>query len=133
MSTTEWKFAHSEACRAEWTPGMRTIFDYRDLGILQATGGDFVAHVIRANGRENEDDVQQWHVHECRFQMIFVLNGWAKFEYDGEGIHTLSKGDCVLQPPGIRHREVDCSVDFEVLEIVSPADFKTTVIHPETD
>jgi hypothetical protein len=28
----------------------------------------------------------------------------------------------------IRHREIKCSSDFEVLEIVSPADFKTKLV-----
>jgi hypothetical protein len=30
--------------------------------------------------------------------------------------------------PGIPHREIACSEDFEVLEIVAPADFKTRVV-----
>ncbi len=57
--------------------------------------------------------------------MIYVLNGWAKFEYDGQGVHVIRPGDCVLQPPNIRHREIEHSADFEVLEIVSPAKFAT--------
>ncbi|MGH2582802.1 MAG: hypothetical protein ACRDFQ_07890 [Anaerolineales bacterium] len=47
--------------------------------------------------------------------------------------HTIRKGDCILQTPGIKHREIACSEDFEVLEIVSPADFAThTVKAPQT-
>jgi mannose-6-phosphate isomerase-like protein (cupin superfamily) len=34
-------------------------------------------------------------------------------------------GDCVLQPPNIRHREIEHSEDLELIEIVSPADFAT--------
>jgi hypothetical protein len=30
----------------------------------------------------------------------------------------------------IKHREIACSDDFEVLEIVSPADFATKVVEP---
>ena len=30
--------------------------------------------------------------------------------------------------PGIPHREIACSEDFEVLEIVAPANFKTMVV-----
>jgi hypothetical protein len=30
--------------------------------------------------------------------------------------------------PGIPHREITCSEDFEVLEIVAPADFKTRIV-----
>ena len=30
--------------------------------------------------------------------------------------------------PGILHREIACSENFQVLEIVSPADFKTEIL-----
>jgi len=33
-----------------------------------------------------------------------------------------------LQKPMIKHREIACSNDFEVLEIVSPANFATKVV-----
>ncbi len=125
-----WAFVHHRAARARWVEGLRTIFEYRDLGIAAATDGDYVAHVIRAKGRPQPDAVQTWHVHDCRFQMILVLNGWATFEYEGQGRHTLHKGDCVHQVPGIAHREIECSEDFEVLEIVAPADFRTREVDP---
>ena len=56
-----------------------------------------------------------------------VLNGWAEFEYEGQGVRKIEKGDVIYQRPGIRHREVTCSEDFEVLEIVSPASFETEI------
>jgi len=37
--------------------------------------------------------------------------------YEGQGEKIFGKGDCVLQPPGIVHNELDCSDDLEVLEI----------------
>lgn len=130
---SDWEFVHNVATDGGWTDGLRQIFDYRDLGIGDATGGDFVAHIVRANGREQPDDVQQWHVHDCKFQFVQVLEGWAKFEYEGQGIHTIRKGDVVLQPPLIKHRELEISDDFAVLEIVSPADFATRVVDAPTD
>jgi mannose-6-phosphate isomerase-like protein (cupin superfamily) len=123
-----WKFIHNLAQGATWTPGLREIFEYRDLGIKDGTQGDYVAHVIRNNGKKMADEVQQWHVHDCSFQFVFVLNGWATFEYEGEGVKTIRKGDCIHQAPGIKHREIACSEDFEVLEIVSPANFATRVV-----
>ena len=33
---------------AQWKTGLRTYFEYRDLGIVGATGGKVLAHVIRA-------------------------------------------------------------------------------------
>ena len=123
-----WNFVHALAEGAQWAPGLREIFEYRDLGIDDGTHGDYVAHIVRANGKTVTDDVQQWHVHDCTFQFVFVLEGWAKFEYEGQGQHTIKKGDAILQPPMIRHREIACSKDFAVLEIVSPADFETRVV-----
>ncbi len=123
-----WDFVHNQAGDAKWTPGLREIFDYRDLGIKDGTKGDYVAHIIKANGKKQQDTVQQWHIHECTFQFVLVLNGWATFEYEGQGQRTIKKGDAILQTPMIRHREIACSEDFEVLEIVAPADFKTRVV-----
>jgi len=128
MTDKPWQFVHDLAAEATWTPGLREIFEYRDLGIKGGTEGDYVAHVIRHNGKKQKDAVQQWHVHECTFQLVYVLAGWATFEYEGQGQHTIAKGDCILQTPMIKHREIACSEDFEVLEIVAPADFKTRVV-----
>ena len=60
-----WEFVHHSEESATWTPGLRKIFDYRDLGIKDGTNGDFVAHVIRRNQTESADGVQSWHVHNC--------------------------------------------------------------------
>ena len=46
----QWNFVHAKASDATWTPGLREIFDYRDLGIKDGTRGDYVAHIIKANG-----------------------------------------------------------------------------------
>ena len=117
--------ADGSAFQAE---GLRAFFEYRKLGIDQATKGRFDAHVIRAvPGRESEG---AWHRHELDFQLVYVLKGWVVFEYEGQGEHMLRPGSCVLQPPGIRHREVRHSDDMELIEIVSPADFDTETVDP---
>ena len=126
--SSEWKFVHNLANEANWTEGLREIFEYRDLGIKDGTNGDYVAHIVRANGKKMTDDVQHWHVHDCDFQLVLVLDGWATFEYEGQGVHTIRKGDCILQPPRIRHKEIECSEDFAVLEVVSPANFGTRIV-----
>jgi hypothetical protein len=56
----------------------------------------------------------------------------ATFEYAGHGQKTIRKGDCINQIPGIPHREIACSEDFEVLEIVSPANFMTRIVEDPT-
>jgi len=123
-----WDFVHNIAKDAKWTPGLREIFDYRDLGVKEGTKGDYVAHIIKANGKEMKDEVKEWHMHDCDFQFVLVLNGWATFEYEGLGTKTIRKGDAINQRPKIAHREIDCSPDFEVLEIVAPANFKTHIV-----
>ena len=103
--------------------GLRAFFEYRDLGIKDATKGAFGAHVIRAvPGMESPGT---WHTHDLDFQMVYVTKGWVVFEYKGEGEHVLRAGSCVLQPPGIEHREVRHSDDMELVEIITPADFTT--------
>ena len=103
--------------------GLRPYFEYRDLGIQDATGGKAVMHVIRAHG--GHQATGEWHRHEVQLQIVYVLKGWVKFEYEGQGEHTLVAGTCVHQAPGIRHREIAHSDDLELIEIVLPGDFRT--------
>lgn len=103
--------------------GLRPFFEYRDLGIADATAGAYGAHVIRAvPGMESPGT---WHSHTLDFQMVYVTQGWVVFEYDGQGEHVLRAGSCVLQPPGIVHREIRHSDDLELIEITAPAVFTT--------
>ena len=90
--TDNWEFSLNKAVDAVWKDGLREIFEYRDLGIEDATKGDYVAHIVKANGKEMADEVQHWHVHDCEFQFVMVLNGWAEFEYEGLGVKRIEKG-----------------------------------------
>ena len=79
--------------------------------------------VIRAAG--GTDFSSQPHRHGTTFQLVYVLQGWIEFEYEGQGKVRLEAGSCVYQPPGIRHRELGHSDDVEMLEIVMPGQFTT--------
>ena len=103
--------------------GLRPFFEYRDLGIKEATNGAVIAHVIRAV--PGERSVPHQHYHEVTFQMVYILKGWAEFEYEGVGRKRLTAGTCVHQPSGIHHKEVAHSDDLELIEIVMPGDFET--------
>ncbi|MEO6436133.1 MAG: cupin domain-containing protein, partial [Tepidisphaeraceae bacterium] len=83
-------------------------------------------HVIRAKPGKHADAPR--HAHALTFQFVYVLKGWAIFEYEGHGQHKLVEGSTVYQPAGIRHKEIDHSEDFEVLEITMPADFETSEV-----
>ncbi|MEK7438892.1 MAG: cupin domain-containing protein [Pseudomonadota bacterium] len=103
--------------------GLRAFFEYRDLGVKAATGGGALAHVIRA--RPGGAFVGKTHWHDTEFQLVYVLKGWIKFDYEGVGEVLLEAGSCAYQPPGIRHRELGHSDDIEILEVVMPGNFKT--------
>jgi len=130
MSDRTQEFSASLAKDAVYKTGLRSFMEYRDLGIDAATHGQFRAHVIRIKKDAGTHDLHTTglHAHKCDFQMFYVLNGWIKFVYEGRGEHTFQKGDCVLQPAGIVHNELDCSDDLEVLEIYSPAVHETVVV-----
>jgi mannose-6-phosphate isomerase-like protein (cupin superfamily) len=104
--------------------GLRSYAKYRDLGIAKATDGLAVAHVIKMIPPCDPAVVSKRHYHDVDFQMIYVLKGWIKGEYDGE-VATMREGSCWLQPPKIKHTVLDYSDDCELLEIILPADFET--------
>ena len=130
MSGPEQLFSANLAKDAVYTTGLRSFMEYRDLGIEKATHGQFRAHVIRIkkeSAGHHDLHTTGLHAHQCDFQMFYVLEGWIRFVYEGHGEQTFRKGDCILQPPGIVHNELDCSDDLEVLEIYSPAMHETVV------
>lgn len=104
--------------------GLRQKFEYRDLDIAAATKGRFHAHVVRIGGTGQQLAAEHWH--ELDFQLVYILQGWISFDYDGVGEVRLEAGDCVHQPPGIHHAVLGHSPDLELLEVTSPADFTTT-------
>jgi mannose-6-phosphate isomerase-like protein (cupin superfamily) len=108
--------------------GLRSYFEYRDLGIRRATRGKVVAHVIRA--RPGKAPHGEWHYHDVDVQFVYVLKGWVRFEYEGVGEVLMKAGSCFYQPPRIRHRELAHSRDLEMIEVVSPAVFKTASAKP---
>ena len=105
--------------------GLRSYAKYRDLGMAAATNGLAQAHVIKMIPPCDPAVVSKRHYHDVEFQMIYVLKGWIKGEYDGAGEVTMREGSCWLQPPKIKHTVLDYSDDCELLEIILPAEFDT--------
>ena len=108
---------------ADWKPGMRPYFQYRDLGIVEATKGKVLVHVIRAT--EASSGPGGYHTHDVEFQMNYVLRGWTRVEFEDVGEVRFEAGDSWYQPPNIKHEVLEFSEDFEVIEICMPADFPT--------
>ncbi len=119
-------FVLQQAAEDSWGTG-RAGMQYRDL-IPDRLGGRYIASHIRiANGGPVPDYV---HHHHVRFQMIYCYNGWVKVVYEDQGPPFVMKaGDCVLQPPHIRHRVLESSDNMEVIEISCPAEHETLVDH----
>ena len=105
----------------------RAGMEYRDL-LPCRWGGRFIASHIRI---EEGGDVADWvHFHRIRFQMIFVAAGWVEVVYEDQGApFRMVAGDCVLQPPEIRHRVLRSSPGLEVIEIGCPAEHDTLADH----
>lgn len=109
-----------------WVTG-RAGMQYRDL-IPGRFGGRFIgSHVRIPEGGPVPDYV---HFHKVRFQMIFCKTGWVRVVYEDQGEpFLLQTGDCVLQPPGIRHRVLEASAGLEVIELGCPAIHETLADH----
>jgi Cupin domain len=119
------RFVASHLRHEDFQSGLRRYAHYRDLGMADATGGMVQAHVIRFVPPCRPEEVSKLHYHEVDLQMVYVLKGWIKTEFDGQGAIVMHTGSAWIQPPRIEHKVLDYSDDCEVLEIVLPADFKT--------
>ena len=92
------KFSHVREGDTEYkSGGLRDFFLYRDLGVADATGGQVIAHLVKAN--KPPTDGTGWHRHECNFQIVIMMKGWARFMYEDKPT-LVSVGDFVHQRPG---------------------------------
>ena len=122
------KFTVSHHVEQDFRSGLRTYAKYRDLGISQATNGMVQAHVIRFVPPSRPEEVAKRHYHDVDFQMVYVLKGWLRSEFEGQGEVLLRTGTCWIQPPRIKHTVLEYSDDCEVLEIIMPAEFETVML-----
>ena len=116
----------------EATPG-RAGMRYHDL-VPDRWGGRFIASIISIpEGGPVADYV---HFHRVRFQLIAVKRGWVRVVYEGQGEpFVMHAGDCIVQPPEIRHRVLEASPGLEVVEVTCPAEHVTVADwdHPLPD
>ena len=115
---------------APWVIG-RAGMNYRDL-VPSRLGGAIIASHIRIPGGGDVPDMV--HYHTVGFQLIYCYRGWVDVLYEDQGdeMMRLEAGDCVIQPPEIRHRVCHASPDIEVIEIGVPAEHITTIDHDFT-
>lgn len=115
----------SRADDAKWISG-RAGMQYRDL-IPGRVAGRLIGSHIRVPGGEVADYV---HYHKVTFQMIYCWHGRVRVVYEDQGDpFWLHPGDCVLQPPEIRHRVLEAAAGTQVIELTSPAEHETWADH----
>lgn len=113
----------------KWIAG-RAGMEYRDL-IPDRVGGKVIASNIRLLADGPVADYV--HYHKIEFQMIYCLKGWIEVVYEDQGPpFWLEAGDCVVQPPEIRHRVLFAEGGAEVLEVTMPAEHETWADHEMT-
>lgn len=109
-----------------WVIG-RAGMQYRDL-IPGRLGGSIIASHIRIPDAGPVPDMV--HYHTVGFQLIYCYHGQVRLVYEDQGPpFDLKAGDCVIQPPQIRHRVLEASENLQVVEIGVPAEHITTVDH----
>ncbi|MBX2823838.1 MAG: cupin domain-containing protein [Gammaproteobacteria bacterium] len=109
-----------------WIIG-RAGMHYRDL-IPDRLGGSVIASHIRIPEGGPVPDMVHYHV--VGFQLIYCYRGWVRLVYEDQGPpFILRAGDCVTQPPKIRHRVLEASDQLEVIEIGVPAEHVTAIDH----
>jgi len=105
-----------------WVTG-RAGMQYRDLVPGRAGGRLVASHIRIPEGGPVPDYV---HYHCVDFQVIYCRRGWVRVVYEDQGPpFVMNEGDCVLQPPAIRHRVLEASPGLEVVEVSSPAGHQT--------
>ena len=114
------------ADQAPWIVG-RAGMQYRDLIPTRLGGSIIASHIRIPDGGPVPDMV---HFHSVGFQLIFCYKGWVDLVYEDQGEpFRLHAGNCVIQPPEIRHRVLFASDNLEVIEVGVPADHITTIDH----
>lgn len=114
------------ASEAKYSPGRRTFFKYRNLGVEAASNG-------RARGYQNTSiagmlDSTGWHYHECDFQFVYLLKGELILEFEDGTVHHLSQGDSMFIPGGLRHNEIYVSEDKDSIEFSMPEKIGTVPV-----
>ncbi len=103
--------------------GPRSFFDYRDLGVAEATGRLIEVQVVRA--QRAKEGGTGWHSHNMA-QLSFGLSGWAMLDVEQvAGQVRQGCGDALSIPAHWRHNASSFSDDYWALQLQIPADYDT--------
>ena len=134
------KTAFTYAKDRTFEPGLRSGGLYQDLGLAEATGGQFHGEIIKINAEKHtEQGTTGMHRHEYDLQFNYLLSGEIEFVIeginDGPGDKKLvfGAGDTWLLSSIIMNIETRVSGDFSVMQVYGPAKAKTEQLTPEID
>ena len=129
------KTAFTYAKDREFGPGLRGASLYADLGLAEATGGQFHGEIIKMDPEKYTGEVTTgMHRHEYDLQFNYVLSGEIDFVIeginDGPGDEKLlfGAGDTYMQESRILHDETRVSKDYSVMQVYGPAKATTQTV-----
>ncbi len=126
MSTQ--KIAHARASAPVLVKGRRDFFEYRDLGVADASAGALRAQVMSSS--QGLSRPTGWHYHECDGQFIYMIKGWVDLEFEDGRTLRVEEGDSLFIPGYLRHNEIRTSEAMEILEVSTPGQMGTTPCDP---
>ena len=126
------KTVYTYANDRKFETGLRKATLYADLGLAEATGGQFHGEIIKVNpdysAPDEENQTTGMHRHHYDFKFNYVLAGEIDIVIDGEGEATCRAGDTYFIPSGVLHNETRVTEDFQVMQIYGPAKAQTDTV-----
>lgn len=120
----EQKIAHARAKEPTLVKGRRDFFQYRDLGVAEASAGMLRAQVMSSS--QGLSRPTGWHFHECDGQFVYVLKGWVDLEFEDGRTIRVEQGDSLFIPGYLKHNETRTAAELEILEVSTPGIMGTT-------
>jgi quercetin dioxygenase-like cupin family protein len=124
QTTFRQKVAHARISEPVLVKGRREFFNYRDLGVAEASGGAMRAQVMTSS--QGMSRPTGWHYHECDGQFVYVLKGWVDLEFEDGRTIRIGEGDSLYIPGFVRHNEIRTADALEILEVSVPGQMGTT-------
>ena len=128
QSTSKQKVGHARAKEPVLVKGRREFFQYRDLGVAEASAGGMRAQVMKAS--QGLSRPTGWHYHECDGQFIYMIKGWVDLQFEDGRTLRVEEGDSLFIPGYLRHNEIRTADEIEILEVSTPGVMGTTPCDP---
>ena len=128
------KTVYTYAKDREFGPGLRKGALYADLGLIEATRGQFHGEIIKKNPdytpkqEEKNHTTTGMHRHQYDFQFNYVLSGEIDLVIEDKQETTFRVGDTYLIPSRALHDETRVTEDFRVVQIYGPAKAETVTV-----